>query len=296
MLPSQRALFDIPREVCYLNAAAFGPLPGAVREAGERGAARKSRPWELGAWQTGAQAQSERARAAAARLIGAVPDDVAVISSISYGVATAGRLLPVREGERVLVVEEDHSSPVLEWLGRAPAQGFMVEAVRRPDDCDWTRAVLAAITRAGAPKLAVVSISSVHWSDGGLIDLDRVAAAARAAGAALVVDATHHAGILPIDVRRLDPDFLMFPTYKWVLGPYGRAFLYVAKRWSRPALAGAASIPHLSPICAISHTCQTRAGSTWASASFSSAWKWRRSEWRCWPRGAPVRSPNDSAC
>jgi selenocysteine lyase/cysteine desulfurase len=32
-------------------------------------------------------------------------------------------------------------------------------------------------------------------------------------------------------VRRLDPDFLVFPTYKWVLGPYGRAFLYVAKRW-----------------------------------------------------------------
>jgi selenocysteine lyase/cysteine desulfurase len=33
-----------------------------------------------------------------------------------------------------------------------------------------------------------------------------------------------------MDVTRLDPDFVMFPTYKWLLGPYGRAFLYVAKR------------------------------------------------------------------
>ena len=33
-----------------------------------------------------------------------------------------------------------------------------------------------------------------------------------------------------MDVKRLDPDFVLFPTYKWVLGPYGRAFLYVAKR------------------------------------------------------------------
>jgi selenocysteine lyase/cysteine desulfurase len=63
------------------------------------------------------------------------------------------------------------------------------------------------------------------------VDLDRVATAARGQKAALVVDATHHAGILPMDVKRLDPDFLVFPTYKWVLGPYGRAFLYVAKRW-----------------------------------------------------------------
>jgi len=33
-----------------------------------------------------------------------------------------------------------------------------------------------------------------------------------------------------LDVKRLDPDFVMFPTYKWLLGPYGRAFLYVARR------------------------------------------------------------------
>jgi selenocysteine lyase/cysteine desulfurase len=185
----------------------------------------------MGNWQGGAKAQSERARAAAARLIGAEPDDVAVISSVSYGIATAGRILPVGRGERVLVLQDDHSSPVLEWLARAPVQGFAVETVARPEDGDWTRAVLAAIARPGAPKLALASISSVHWSDGGLVDLQRVAAALRAQGAALAVDATHHAGILPIDVRQLDPDFLVFPTYKWVLGPYGRAFLYVAKRW-----------------------------------------------------------------
>jgi len=36
--------------------------------------------------------------------------------------------------------------------------------------------------------------------------------------------------VLTMDVRRLDPDFVIFPTYKWLLGPYGRAFLYIAKR------------------------------------------------------------------
>jgi selenocysteine lyase/cysteine desulfurase len=33
---------------------------------------------------------------------------------------------------------------------------------------------------------------------------------------------------MPIDVAQLQPDFLIFPSYKWVLGPYGLAFLYVA--------------------------------------------------------------------
>jgi selenocysteine lyase/cysteine desulfurase len=46
----------------------------------------------------------------------------------------------------------------------------------------------------------------------------------------LLVDATHTVGVIATDVKTLDPDFLVFPTYKWVLGPYGRAFVYVAKR------------------------------------------------------------------
>jgi selenocysteine lyase/cysteine desulfurase len=54
--------------------------------------------------------------------------------------------------------------------------------------------------------------------------------ALRRQGAALLVDATHSVGVIATDVKTLDPDFLIFPTYKWVLGPYGRAFVYIAKR------------------------------------------------------------------
>jgi selenocysteine lyase/cysteine desulfurase len=228
MLSSQRALFDMPREICYLNAAAWSPLPLATQEAGRIGVARKGQPWKL---DPGLAAQQhERARVAAAKLINADPADVALISSVSYGVATAAKILTVPHGSRVLLLQDDHSSPVLEWMNRAAAQGFTVETVKRPDDGDWTAALLAAIERRGAPPVGLASISSVHWSDGGAIDLDRVAAGLRAQGARLLVDATHGAGITKLDVKALDPDFLVFPTYKWVLGPYGRAFLYVAKR------------------------------------------------------------------
>ena len=226
MLASQRHLFDLPREVAYLNAAAWSPLPLAVQEAGRIGVGRKGRPWEIGPGQQAAQ--FARARAAAAALIGAAPDDIALIPSVGYGVATAAKIFSPPRGTRVLVLEDDHSSPVLEWMVRAPAQGFTVEQVRFPADGDWTAAVEEAIARPGAP-VSLASIANVHWSDGGALDMDRIAAALRAKGAALLIDATHGAGMMDLDVKRLGPDFLIFPTYKWVLGPYGRAFLYVAK-------------------------------------------------------------------
>lgn len=228
MLPCQRALFDMPREVCYLNAATWGPMPIAVQEAGRAAMARKGQPWKLPP--DFFAAQYERARRAAAMLIGADPDDVCLISSVGYGVATAGKILDIPRGSRVIVLENDHTSPVLEWIGRAGTGGFSVDTVKQPEDVDWTSAVLEAIERPGAASLALVSISSVHWSDGGALEMDRIAAALKRHGAALLVDATHDAGVHGIDVKALDPDFLIFPTYKWVLGPYGRAFMYIARR------------------------------------------------------------------
>src|SRR2546429_8541592 len=108
MLPSQRALFDIPREICYLNAASWSPLPIATQEAGRVGVARKGRPWSIDPALP--ERQFERARRAAARLINAEPDDVALISSVSYGVAAAAKLATVPAGGRGLGLGEDHSS------------------------------------------------------------------------------------------------------------------------------------------------------------------------------------------
>jgi selenocysteine lyase/cysteine desulfurase len=228
MLASQRELFDVPREICYLNSASYSPLPLRTLEAGRAAVGRKGRPWTLDA--DFARRQHERARTAAARLINADPADIALVPSISYGVATAAKGLTIARGSRVIVLENDHSSPVLEWHHRAEAQGFAVETVRQPEDGDWTTAVLAVIERSGAPPVGLASISSVHWSDGGLVDLEQVTTALRRRGALFLIDATQSAGVLAMDVKRLDPDFVLFPTYKWLVGPYGRAFLYVAKR------------------------------------------------------------------
>jgi selenocysteine lyase/cysteine desulfurase len=228
MLPSQRALFEMPRDICYLNAASYSPLPLRTLQAGRAAVGRKGAPWTLDAGF--ANKQHERARAAAASLINADACDIALIPSVSYGVATAAKNLTIERGTRVLVLQDDHSSPVLEWHARADAQGFGVETVRRPGDGDWTSAVLEAIERPGAALVSLASISSVHWSDGGLIDVEKVGTALRQRGAYFLIDATQGAGVLAMDVRRLDPDFVIFPTYKWLLGPYGRAFLYVARR------------------------------------------------------------------
>ena len=154
MLPSQRALFDIPRDVCYLTAASWSPLPLASQEAGRAAMGRKGQPWKLAPEFAGQQ--YERTRQAAAALIGADPDDVALIPSVGYGVSTAGKILSIPRGSRVLVLQDDHTSPVLEWMSRSGQGGFTVDTVKQPADGDWTAAVLEAMAQAGAPRALVL--------------------------------------------------------------------------------------------------------------------------------------------
>ncbi len=225
-LPCQRALFEVPGPVSYLDAAAWSPLPRRVREAGEAGIGAKSRPW---AHDRGdATAWTRRARVAAASLIGARADDMAIVGSVSHAIATAARNLAPAPGGRVLRVADEFPSQRHAWDRLAAERGLTIEEVPRPADGDWTAALLAAIDRPGAPPLAVATLTPLHWSDGALIDLARLAPAVHATGAALVVDATQLVGAGPVDVGVLRPDFLAFPTYKWALGPYGLAFLYAA--------------------------------------------------------------------
>src|SRR5262249_13292740 len=137
MLPSQRALFDIPREICYLNAASWSPLPIATQDAGRAGVARKGQPGLIEPAHPAAQ--YERARRAAARLINAHADDVALISSVSYGVAAAAKLVTVPARSRVLVLENDHSSAGLEWATRAPAGQVTLRGVPGARGGGWAR-------------------------------------------------------------------------------------------------------------------------------------------------------------
>src|SRR5204863_7689637 len=104
--------------------------------------------------------------------------------------------------------------------------GAELRVVTRSEDGSWTEPILQAIDA----QTAVLSVPICHWTDGALIGIEAVARRARSVGAALVIDASQSLGIVPLDVKELDPDFVVSVGYKWLLGPFGTSYLYVAPR------------------------------------------------------------------
>ena len=224
VISCQRHLFDIPDDVAYLNCAYMSPLLQRVTESGRQAVARKARPWEISS--SDFFTETAEARRLFAALIGAGEEDIAIVPSVSYGIAVACANLPLGRGQKVLLLDEEFPSVILPWRERAREVGAEAVLLPRPSDDDWTRVILEALDQ----RTAVAALPNLHWTDGAFVDLPRVAARLRELGGALVVDGTQSLGAMSFCVSDVQPDFLVCATYKWLLGPYSLGFLYVAPR------------------------------------------------------------------
>jgi selenocysteine lyase/cysteine desulfurase len=225
ILENQREHFEMSGEIAYLNCAYMSPQLRSVREIGERAVSRKSRPWEI--TPNDFFEDAEKTRALFARLVGGDADGVALIPAVSYGIAVAASNVKVDSGENILILEDQFPSNVYAWRELAARTGARLLTVDRPDDHDWTSAVLGNLDE----NTAVVAVPNCHWTDGAILDLARVGARAKEVGAAFVIDGIQSLGAHPFDVAEVRPDFLVAAAYKWLLGPYGVGFLYVGEEW-----------------------------------------------------------------
>jgi selenocysteine lyase/cysteine desulfurase len=224
-IPVARDLFEIPDGITYLNCASMSPQLRSVTETGLRAVRTKASPWKLSGpeWFAG----SEQLRALAAQVMGTDSDAVALVPAASYGIATAAANLPLGRGQTVVILHQQFPSNVYTWYELARKNGGSVVVARREPGMDWTEALLRAID----DHTAIVSVPQCHWTDGSRVDLERVGERVRAVGAGLVIDASQSLGASPLSLERIQPDFLTAVGYKWLLGPYGLGYLYVAPKW-----------------------------------------------------------------
>ena len=225
MIPCQRELFDMPENITYLNCAYTSPLLKVAQEAGRAAIQAKANPWTITAGDFFTSADT--ARELFARLVNSDSDDVALVPAVSYGIALAARNLPVEQDQTIVILQDQFPSNVYAWMRLAHEKKAVVKTVQRPSDNDWTAAVLKAIDS----STAIVAVQNCHWTDGTLVDLEKVGEKCRAMNAALVVDGIQSIGAMPFSIDRIQPDFVVAASHKWLLGAYSFGFCYVAPKW-----------------------------------------------------------------
>ncbi len=215
-----RREFPVTREWAYMNHAAVAPLSQraasamqrAVEDVCRHGVAHHS------LWQQAVAGLRE----AAARLIGAVPEEIAIVKNTTEGLSLVANGLDWRPGDAMVAVEREFPANYYPWKA-LEKRGVSVRWVPQRQG----RVELEDLDRAcrGARLLA---ISYVQYLSGYRINLEAVGEICARHGCLLVVDAIQGLGAFPVDVRQARIHALSADGHKWLLGPEGCGILYVA--------------------------------------------------------------------
>lgn len=207
----------------YLNAASFGPLPERGRRAIEQF---NTRRWRADLDDSDLTAPLVAARATAARLIGAAPDEIALTPNTNTGISIAATAALRLGGQRRIILIHDREFPanVYPWLA-LERMGCIVEII--PPDAHGLPQEDAMLARIGNGDVAAVSVSFVQFSSGYRADLAALGRACRETGTLFVIDAIQGLGAVPLDVRACQADVLACGGQKWLCGPWGSGFTYV---------------------------------------------------------------------
>ncbi len=222
----QKHLFDLTKDVTYLNGAYMSPQLKSVSEVGLQSVIKKSTPNLI--LPEHFFDQQEILKQRFATLIDA-PNykNMAIIPSVSYGIANAANNISIKKGDEIILVDEQFPSNVYIWKEIAEKKGATIKVVKPPKQFKsrgklWNKNILDAITK----KTAVVAMCNVHWADGTLFDLKMIREKTQSVGAMLVIDGTQSIGALPFSIQEIQPDALVCGGYKWMLGPYSIGMAY----------------------------------------------------------------------
>lgn len=210
-------------EAAFLDHASTGPLPERTRRVIAAQGLKRAEPFRL----TGDDLFPvlQRARDNAARLIGAPPESIALVTNTSHGVNIAARTLPFGPGDVILSTDGEFPANVYPWMAAARARGaefrLLPLAGHLPDEAALMRAIETD------PRVKGVALSWVSYWSGHRFDLQEIGAACRKRGIWFFVDAIQGVGAVELDVVAANIDVLSCGAQKWLLSPWGTGFAYV---------------------------------------------------------------------
>src|SRR3984885_10179949 len=197
--------------MAYLNAALQGPLPLVAAREAQAALEWKKRPDHLA--DTAYFDLPDRIREKISRVIGARPDEIAVTSGASSGMAAVAAGIDWKPGDEVLVGRGEFPAHFSTWLRYEQAGKLRVRVIEPrgrflcPEDY---------IAHTG-PQTRVISASCVRFDNGARMDTAPLGEACRKFGTALVLDLSQCAGGMPIDIRATGATMAVSSGYKWML-------------------------------------------------------------------------------
>lgn len=231
-MQNQSHKFSLDQEISYFNMAYMSPLLKEAQDRGVQGLMKKGDPSKITV--SDFFDDVAKLKAVFAKLINAKAEQVAIIPSVSYGMANAAKNLHYKSNGEILVLQEQFPSNYYPWEEAAKMQQQKMIKIGSDEDSkertsSWNQNILNAINE----NTTAVCCGHVHWADGTLFDLKSISRKCKENHAYLIIDGTQSIGALNFNLEEIRADVLVVGGYKWLLGHYGLGLAYYSDKFNQ---------------------------------------------------------------
>ena len=219
-----RSEFMIPPERIYLNIGTLGPQPRVVFDAVTEHARRVAMSLPPGVdWDT--------LKKEVGQLLNCDPAGLVFPRNTTEGMNFVANGLELNAGAEVITTNHEHIGGLCCWQLIAKRRNVVLRQVELPNPPLDPAQVLDRLVAAITPRTRVVSVSHVNFTNGLIMPVPQIIAHCRPRGIIVVVDGAHPPGLMPVDLRALDPDFYASSPHKWLFAAQGTGLLYLREEW-----------------------------------------------------------------
>ena len=223
MLPLYREQFDSLKDCHYLISNSLGAMPNAAREWSSKfidlWQTRGVRAWEDEWWELSRVVGDK-----IGRIINTQPDTISMHPNVTSAQAVLLSCFDFGDKRNKVVMVEQEFPSLLYLYQRWLEPNGRLEIVKCPDSITApTETIVDAIDE----STLLVSISHVLFRSSYIVDILSIVEKAHKVGAMVVLDVYQSIGVLPIDVKELNVDFVVGGCLKWLCGGPSACFLYV---------------------------------------------------------------------
>jgi isopenicillin-N epimerase len=171
----------------------------------------------------------QQSRVALAEYINCDADDLVLVTNPSYAVNTIAKSIKLNPGDEILTTSIEYGACDKTWKYYCQKSGaiyrqHIIEFPIQSSD-EFIEGLLKQVN--GRTKL--IFISHITSSTGLILPVEKICEEARQMGIPIFIDGAHVPGHIPLDLKKLDPDYYTGACHKWMMTPKGCSFLYVKK-------------------------------------------------------------------
>jgi selenocysteine lyase/cysteine desulfurase len=168
----------------------------------------------------------ETARETLARFLGADADEIAFTLQFSTAVNIVVEGFGWKEGDHFIVTDQEHPALLIPLMNAAKRFGLTYSRIPVAED---PNEMLASFDALWTDRTRLLAVSHVTTDSGTRLPVEEMTRRAHDRGAKVLYDGAHSVGQFAVDLHALNCDFYALVGYKWLLGPYPSAALYIRK-------------------------------------------------------------------